>query len=60
MHFSSSLLPLHMVNYEEEGLELPMTNNGHTGREYWWGWLSKRSAHACQQQAQRPSFLGLR
>lgn len=30
MHFSSSLLPLHMVNYEEEGLELPMTNNGHT------------------------------
>lgn len=32
MWFNDSLRPLHMINYEQEGLELSMTNNGHTGR----------------------------
>lgn len=49
VQFNRSLMPLHMVNYDED-LELSMTNNGHTGKGYRWGEQSAwetGSVHTC-------------
>ena len=36
VHYNSYLKPLLMMNYDEN-LDLPVVNNGHTGRWYPWG-----------------------
>lgn len=64
MKFNKSLRPLNLANYDKEEQELTMTNNGHSGKRYWWAYKSTweaGSTHVCQEQhAQRPGFLGLR